>query len=68
MNLLPNQSGGVVTSGFEERSFVDAAYSHPYYAPAYESHGFEPMFAGATVIVRGLQERHASGRGSVPVR
>jgi GNAT superfamily N-acetyltransferase len=56
VNLLPNQSGGVVTSGFEERSFVDAAYSLPHYAPAYEGHGFESKFAGATVIVRGLQE------------
>ena len=56
VNLLPNQSGGVVTSGFEERSFVDAAYSHAYYAPAYTRVGFEPLFAGATVIVRGLQD------------
>jgi GNAT superfamily N-acetyltransferase len=55
VNLLPNQSGGVVTSGFDERGFVDAAYSRPYYAPTYERHGFERMFAGATAIARGLQ-------------
>jgi len=56
VNLLPNQSGGVVTSGFDERGFVDGAYSRPYYAAAYERHGFERMFAGATVIARGLQQ------------
>jgi hypothetical protein len=58
VNLLPNQSGGVVTSGFDERGFVDAAYSLPHYPAAYERHGFEPVFAGATMIVRGLQDDH----------
>lgn len=56
VNLLPNQSGGVVTGGFEERSFVDAAYSLPYYANAYEERGFERTFSGATYIARGIQQ------------
>ena len=55
VNLLPNQSGGVVTRGFDERGFVDGAYSRPYYAATYERHCFERMFVGATVIARGLQ-------------
>lgn len=50
VNLLPNQSGGVVTSGFDRRGFVDSPYNPPYYASAYEAHGFERVFEGATVI------------------
>jgi hypothetical protein len=53
-NLLPNQSGGVVTSGYEERSFVDGAYSQPYYPAAYERHGFTRRFEGETFVLSDL--------------
>jgi hypothetical protein len=54
VNLLPNQAGGVVTSGYERRGFVDGPYNLPYYPAAYERHGFEPVFEGATYIVENL--------------
>jgi hypothetical protein len=54
VNLLPNQSGGVVTSGYEKRGFVDGPYNLPYYPTMYERHGFEPVFEGATYIVENL--------------
>jgi hypothetical protein len=50
VNLLPNQSGGVVTSGYEQRGFVDSPYNLPYYPAAYERHGFARVFEGATFI------------------
>jgi hypothetical protein len=52
VNLLPNQSGGVVTSGYEQRGFVDGPYNHPYYPGIYERHGFERLFEGATFVGR----------------
>ncbi len=54
VNLLPNQSGGVVTSGFEERGFVDGPYNHAYYPTQYERQGFERCFEGETFILPGL--------------
>jgi hypothetical protein len=51
VNLLPNQSGGVITSGFDRRGFVDSPYNLPYYPTLYEGHGFERLFEGATFIV-----------------
>jgi hypothetical protein len=51
VNLLPNQSGGVITSGFDKRGFVDSPYNLPYYPTFYEGHGFERLFEGATFIV-----------------
>ncbi len=50
VNLLPNQSGGVVTSGYEQRGFVDGAYNLPYYPAAYERHGFVRVFEGSTFV------------------
>jgi GNAT superfamily N-acetyltransferase len=50
VSLLPNQSGGVITSGFADRGFVDSAWNHPYYPAAYERHGFAPRFAADTWI------------------
>jgi GNAT superfamily N-acetyltransferase len=50
VNLLPNQSGGVVTSGYGERGFIDSPYNPPYYPAAYEAHGFERVFESATFI------------------
>jgi len=61
VNLLPNQSGGVVTSGYSERGFVDSPYNHAYYPALYERHGFERVFEGETFILPGLD------RGTKPV-
>ena len=54
-NLLPNQSGGVVVSGYEERSFVDSPYNHAYYPR---------LYAGARLLatVRGRDVRPAAAR------
>lgn len=49
--LLPNQTGGVITSGFGERGFVDSAWNPAYYPAAYERHGFDRRFEGDTWIV-----------------
>ncbi|HEX7310890.1 MAG TPA: hypothetical protein VF232_06895 [Gaiellaceae bacterium] len=61
VNLLPNQSGGVITSGFERRGFVDSAYNLPHYPAVYERHGFERVFEGATFIVEDID------KGTTPV-
>jgi hypothetical protein len=50
VNLLPNQSGGVVTSGYGQRGFVDSPYNLPYYPATYERHGFVRVFEGSTFI------------------
>ncbi|XVQ11382.1 hypothetical protein ACQP1W_02050 [Spirillospora sp. CA-255316] len=48
VSLLPNQSGGVITSGFAERGFIDSAWNHPYYPRAYETYGFSRRFESDT--------------------
>ena len=39
VSLLPNQSGGVITSGFEHRGFVDSAWNPPWVPAVYEQFG-----------------------------
>ena len=53
--LLPNQSGGVITSGHDERGFIDSPWNPAYYAGAYEAHGFRRRFEADTWICRDLQ-------------
>ncbi|MGI5238493.1 hypothetical protein [Dactylosporangium sp. CA-139066] len=48
--LLPNQTGGVITSGFDERGFIDSAWNPAYYPAAYERHGFARRFESDTWI------------------
>ncbi|AVT37169.1 hypothetical protein [Plantactinospora sp. BB1] len=48
--LLPNQAGGVITSGYPDRGFVDSAYNPPRYVTAYESYGFVRRFESDTWI------------------
>ena len=51
VSLLPNQAGGVITSGFSERGFVDSAWN-PSWAPAvYEEAGFARWNESDTWIV-----------------
>jgi GNAT superfamily N-acetyltransferase len=40
VSLLPNQSAGVITSGFAERGFVDSAWNPEWVPGVYESAGF----------------------------
>ncbi|MET8266487.1 hypothetical protein ACWD8I_08720 [Micromonospora arida] len=49
--LLPNQTGGVITSGFADRGFVDSAWNPPYYPKMYERHGFHRRFEADTWLV-----------------
>ena len=53
-NLLPNQSGGVIQSGFKERGFMDSAYNHPYYPEFYRRYGFKEKFKSRTYVCRNL--------------
>ncbi|MFF5216537.1 GNAT family N-acetyltransferase [Micromonospora sp. NPDC000442] len=48
--LLPNQAGGVITSGYTERGFVDSAWNPPRYVAAYEAYGFHRRFESDTWI------------------
>ncbi|AQZ61675.1 unnamed protein product [[Actinomadura] parvosata subsp. kistnae] len=50
VSLLPNQAGGVITSGFGERGFIDSAWNRPYYPAAYEAYGFGRRFESDTWI------------------
>ena len=55
-NLLPNQFGGVVTGGFENRGFVDNIYNHPYYPKFYTDFGLQKTFTSQTFICRNLTD------------
>ncbi|WP_327000249.1 hypothetical protein OHA72_34610 [Dactylosporangium sp. NBC_01737] len=48
VGLLPNQTGGVITSGFDERGFIDSAWNPAHYPAAYERHGFTRRFEADT--------------------
>lgn len=56
VSLLPNQSGGVITSGIESRGFVDSAWNRPYYPAAYAANGFRQRFASDTWICDDLPD------------
>ncbi|MEP7764412.1 hypothetical protein [Sanguibacter sp. 25GB23B1] len=51
VSLLPNQAGGVITSGFDERGFVDSAWNPPRYPSMYEALGFERWGESDTWVV-----------------
>ncbi|RJO70937.1 hypothetical protein D5S18_27570 [Nocardia panacis] len=46
--LLPNQAGGVITSGFAERGFIDSAWNPAHYPSEYETFGFVRRFESDT--------------------
>jgi hypothetical protein len=58
VSLLPNQSGGVITSGYDDRGFIDSAWNHPYYPAAYEGYGFTRRFEADTWICPIAGKRH----------
>lgn len=51
VSLLPNQAGGVITSGFDERGFVDSAWNPEWYPGTYEALGFERWGESDTWVV-----------------
>ncbi len=54
MALLPNQTGGVITSGFDQRGFVDSPWNPPSYPAAFGAAGCRPVFEGQTWIADDL--------------
>ncbi|HUN32153.1 MAG TPA: hypothetical protein VMU95_09025 [Trebonia sp.] len=50
VSLLPNQSGGVITSGYQDRGFIDSAWNPDRYPAAYERYGFTRRFPADTWI------------------
>ena len=54
--LLPSQSGGVVTAGFEERGFLDAAWNPAWVPAALEERGMERWYEGDTWLVDVVDE------------
>lgn len=48
--LLPNQTGGVITSGFEQRGFVDSPWNPPHHPDAFAALGFDRIHRGQTWI------------------
>lgn len=65
VSLLPNQTGGVITSGWGERGFVDSPWNPAWYPDAWESMGFARCFTGATWICEGLGELDPALFGSL---
>lgn len=67
VSLLPNQTGGVITSGFAERGFVDSPWNPEHYPGAWEAAGFDPVWPAATWICEDLTSLDADavfGRGA----
>lgn len=48
--LLPNQVGGVVTSGHDQRGFVDSPWNPSHYPAAWAAAAFAPFWPAATWI------------------
>ncbi|ANS79675.1 hypothetical protein SGUI_2279 [Serinicoccus hydrothermalis] len=48
VSLLPNQVGGVVTSGWDEPGFLDGPWSPRHYSRDWEALGFERVWEGST--------------------
>lgn len=53
-SLLPNQTGGVITSGFDQRGFLDSPWNPDWVPAAWEGAGFEPVLPAATWICEDL--------------
>lgn len=51
VSLLPNQTGGVVTSGFAERGFVDSPWNDADVPAVYEGEGFRRWHEADTWVV-----------------
>lgn len=64
VSLLPNQAGGVITSGFDERGFVDSAWNPQRYPGTYEDLGFERWGESDTWVVDIPEDAAPAGRPS----
>ena len=66
VSLLPNQTGGVITSGWGERGFVDSPWNPAWYPDVWEAQGFTRSFTGATWICERLPDvdPHLFDRGA----
>jgi GNAT superfamily N-acetyltransferase len=62
VSLLPNQSGGVITSGFASRGFVDSPWNPARVPATYEALGFERWGESDTWLV----EVNPSSRAAAP--
>ncbi|GEK81495.1 hypothetical protein [Agrococcus baldri] len=54
--LLPNQSGGMITAGFEERGFIDAAWNPQWMPGVLEARGMQRWYEGDTWMVDVVDE------------
>lgn len=69
VSLLPNQHGGVITSGFDERGFVDSPWNPPGTPAAWETAGFAPIWSANTWIcedIGTLDPARVFPRGELP--
>ncbi|NGN67495.1 hypothetical protein G5C51_26770 [Streptomyces sp. A7024] len=56
VSLLPNETGGVITSGHDHRGFVDSAWNPAHYPAAYAEHGFTQAYPSDTWICDRIQQ------------
>ncbi|WP_419996523.1 GNAT family N-acetyltransferase [Streptomyces boninensis] len=56
VSLLPNETGGVITSGHQHRGFIDSAWNPAHYPAAYAAHGFQPAHPSDTWICDRIQQ------------
>lgn len=66
VSLLPNQTGGVVTSGHDARGFVDSPWNPDWYPAAWEALGFRALWPGSTWICKDLQDRDVAADLGAP--
>ena len=66
VSLLPNQTGGVITSGFQHRGFVDSPWNPPAYPLAWEAAGFSPISAISSLTSRASPATRAASASSGP--
>ncbi|QWT24181.1 hypothetical protein KPL76_01745 [Subtercola sp. PAMC28395] len=64
VSLLPNQAGGVVTSGFEQRGFIDSAWNEEWVPLVYEAEGFERWGEADTWVVDVTQANAVAPRAA----
>ncbi|SMH43588.1 hypothetical protein SAMN06295885_2212 [Rathayibacter oskolensis] len=64
-SLLPNEGGGVITSGFAQRGFLRVLWNPASYPGIYEDAGFERIWEGDTWSVQTVPRRAGDPLGPV---